>query len=89
MALGFWPAVNCSHRGDMLAVLCSCVNSGLLAELVQSKLECSEKPFRLLDSLSLPSDTQDCMPPFHHQAPLLLGFHSQGGQRHLNVRDGE
>lgn len=47
MASGLWPAVNCSRRGDTLAVVCGCVNPGLLAELVQSKLECSEKPFGL------------------------------------------
>jgi len=45
-ASGLWPAVNSSHRGDPLAVLCGCVNPSLLAELVQSKLECSEKLFR-------------------------------------------
>lgn len=46
MASGLWPAVNRSRRGDTLAVLCGSVNPGLLAELVQSKLKCSEKPFR-------------------------------------------
>lgn len=46
MASGLWPVVNHSHRGDTLAVLCGSVNPGLLAELVQSKLKCSEKPFR-------------------------------------------
>lgn len=48
-ACGIRALASCAlqSQGDTLAVFCGCVNAGLLAELVQSKLECSEKPFRL------------------------------------------
>lgn len=47
-AYGIRALASCKpqSQGDTLAVLCGCVNPGLLAELVQSKLERSEKPFR-------------------------------------------
>lgn len=91
MASGLWPAVNCSRRGGTLAVLCACVNPGLLAELVQSKLECSEKPFRCCSVLQLravmPKTACCCLPP--HFIPKFLccwGFICmQGGQWHLDV----
>lgn len=85
MASGLWPAVNCSRRGDTLAVVCGCVNPGLLAELVQSKLECSEKPFGLccipqLCAVTLRTACCCLSPPsFHPQIPLRLGFHSHTG----------
>lgn len=84
MALGLWPAVNCSRRGDTLAVVCGCVNPGLLAELVQSKLECSEKPFGLcsipqLCAVTLRTACRCLSLPFPPQIPLRLGFHSRAG----------
>lgn len=55
MASGLWPVLDCSLRGDTLAVLCGCVSPSLLAELVQSKQECSEEPFSLC---SVPQSVQ-------------------------------
>lgn len=86
MALRLWPAVNCSQRGDTLAVLCGCVNSGLLAELVQSKLGCSGKSFRLLCAVTLRTACCCLSPHFIPRFLCCWGFiHIQGGQWHLNV----
>lgn len=86
MALGLWSAVNYSHRGDTLAVLCGCVNSGLLAELIQSKLECSGKSFRPLCAATLRTACCYLSPHFILKFICCWGFiHIQGRQWHLNV----
>ena len=84
MASGLSPAVNCSCRSDTLAVLCGCVNPSLLAELVQSKLECSEKPFRRCSVLQLRAVTLRtaccCLSPILSPNSSAAGFHWHAGE---------
>lgn len=60
----------------MLAVLCSCVSPGSLADLVQSNQECSEKLFSSIPQLHTMTlmTTCCCLSPHFMQ---MLGFRSQ------------
>lgn len=67
MVSGHWLAVNCSWRGDMLAVSCSCVSPGLLAELVQSNQDCYGKLFNSIPqrhAVTLNTTCWRLFPPF-------------------------
>lgn len=80
-ACGVRALASCTlqSQGDTLAVFCGCVNAGVLAELVQSKLECSEKPFRLCSIPQLCAETgmhAAVFSPLHPKLLCCSRFHS-------------